>query len=509
MLAMNNLGIYVKKLHYKFVILTLCLIIPRLGYAQCVTEVEYDHSVDKHLFSESYEQLHTPRTLQGYEHFIFGMRGDGSPNAYGIFENTIRKIEEDFPRASPITRIRQLKNGDFVGLAGPIRKLYLKRVSASKFQYVEGSKDHYWYSFEEGSKTLFVKTKKDGLLMELQDGELIKSNLPYVQNHIPREYLPWYSRVLDGFFIGAIGDIWFIRRGDDNWSKVSKAKPSSFASNWGFYQQGSKEVLSADGKTLKVISKTGGLLTLYEVKDGRPVAMINRYGGKWHLLEQSGEIVGWYGHRTQYFSFNEQVNALSNPPRFAFFSPNDRVPNLVGKFKPRAFAHSHNNTTTVFYTLDIAQSKNSDAIILNHDGGYAYYSRKMVSDLPAFSEEIVGDLPKFFKLPTALYIAGSNGVFRVTPQQKLVRVLELEENRNVGTMDMVALNNDGSIILTFNQDKSLYYSENNSTFEKVFESESKLKIVGNLPNRAAALISIRGQGLKIFEAKCSIEPSLD
>lgn len=159
---------------------------------------------------EAYDRIHSVRRMDGIEGLVFGIRG--RLHAYRFADREISSTEGEFPEPTPLSESHTLQNGDIVGNGFQSRKLYIKRAGDANFSSIAGTEGYYWSSFEAGSRSLFVKLTRDGPLLELQNGQLMHSELPYVKGHSPHEFLPWYSRELDGFLIAAFADLWFKKK---------------------------------------------------------------------------------------------------------------------------------------------------------------------------------------------------------------------------------------------------------------------------------------------------------
>lgn len=448
---------------------------------------------------EAYDRLHSIRRMDGIEGLVFGIRG--RPHAYRFADKEISPMENEFPESTPLSESRTLQNGDIVGNGFQSRTLYIKRVGDADFSSIAGTKGYYWSSFEAGSRSLFVKLTRDGPLLELQNGQLMHSELPYVEGYSPHEFLPWYSRELDGFLIAALSDLWFIKKGEIRWSQINEGVESSYSEEWGFYQQGSREVLSPDGRSLKVISENSHTVAVYSVEAGRPVSLLQVFPGKWLLIPDTGEIVGWSGLQHNYYiegQSDEEI--LLHQPRFAVVAPNGTKPELISDLEPTGYFKRAKSVASAFYSWEMAYLQSASAILFEHKGGFSTYRNGSISSQPEISRAVSSVGAKIVYLAGSIFISNDNAVVSIGSDLTIERILSPGPSEDFVNPSFYELDDQSVIFSTTTGE--IYMSERGAQFELVVKSNPGPHIVMAAHGDPAAFIAIRNGGSLLLSAGC-------
>jgi hypothetical protein len=433
----------------------------------------------------------------GIEFPLVGIRG--TSDLWYLDEYKLRKWSKDFPRSLAGASVIELSSGTSLGAELSTGLGYIKRPTDDHFKTFAAAQGLYWYSHLEGTDIVFGKFSKDGPLMVLQDETFVLAPFPEQGHTRLGEFLPWYSQELHGLFTVWRNDLWFLRDGETEWRRV-EGKLYRTAPSWGFYQRESQEFLSPNAALLKVISKNSLRLGLYEVENGYPTHMGDSFYGMWRSIETTEDIVGWRGiWSKRYFSAAEK-NTRATVPQLVKFSPNAKTPKIIEGYQPLILLQ---NEKSISYQYEFETMPGTDRLYFLHSDGFGYFSEGEVIRLPESWLETVGKLPKFFKSHSSLYVGAKNGLFQITDDDQIKRVLRPDAaGFSLGTeIHTMSCNNTSLGFVGFKT--GVYIMRPDGEAERVYQATSPIRVLYVSPERNEVLFSERDGLLKQISVLCN------
>ena len=425
----------------------------------------------------------------------------GTNTNWFIEDAQLREWTFEFPQPNALHETVRLSDGTVVGGPTPNHLRFIKPEGQNVFEPIPEAADLYWSDSVEGSDVIFAKMSMDGALLTFDGEAFVPSPIPEIGQTRQGEFLPWYSKALDGYFTAWAGDIWFHRTGDPDWHQVQENQARSWAPSWGFYERGSQEILSPDGTLLKVISENQQTLGQYRISEGAPTEMLPSLLGQWHQVSGSSEIVGWRGSwQRNLLDTDDHERVAERTPQFVRIRPNSDVPEIYPDLRPLILSYDENS---ISYQYRFAAMPETDRLYFLHENGFAYYSNGVVKFLPTEWLDTVGNLPRFFATQHRLYVAASNGLYLLGEDDTLNQVLEPQTQSGFGVNDEVFdLGCDGYGVGFFGWQTGIYSLDPTGMVTLVAQSPSPIRVYGLMPDGRSILFSEQDGRLKLLSAEC-------
>ena len=453
---------------------------------------------------EAYKRLSTQDfySFKGIDHpIVFVNKANGR---WYWHEDKLKKWDQNFPLVSFLTASIELSDGTLLSGKTPNHLRYIKRPTNTQFEQLPALQDLYWTNHIAGSDIVLAKRTRNGPLLVLKNEQLLAAPFPELGKTRKGEFLPWYSRKLDGLITSYLGKLWFLKIGTQDWRKIvenpKKPGTGSRAPNWGVYQKNAKEVLSVTRDRLYVIKKNGTILDRYIVEDGYPMQKLRSFHGGWHILDGSDDIFGWNGKwDNRIFEDNEISEILSNRPELARLSSTSQAPQVFEGYEPKILLQNENK---ISYQYEFETMPGTNRMYFLHSEGFAFYADGQVTALPKHWLSIVGDVPKFLKSHNALYVASDNGIFHITKDGRLVQLLKAKKPHLSLHAKIFTTSCETKSIGFFGWRAGIYTMHSDGSAKLIYQSPSPVKIYGTSSAGDAVLFAEKEGQLKSVNVTC-------
>lgn len=250
-----------------------------------------------------------------------------------------------------------------------------------------------------------------------------------------------------------------------------------------------------------MISANSNTVAVYSVEAGRPVSLLQVFPGKWLLIPDTGEIVGWSGlQHNKYIEGESDEEILLHQPRFAVVAPNGTKPELISDLEPMVYLERTKSVASSFYSLEMAYLQSASAILFGHKGGFSTYRNGSIRSEPEISRVVSSAGAKIVYLSGSIFISNDSAVVSIGSDLTIERILKPGPTEDFASPSFYEIDDQSVIFSTTTGE--IYMSERGAQFELVVKSSPGPHIVMSAHGDPAAFIAIRNGGSLLLSAGC-------